>query len=42
LNKTWRREVRSSREYLKVFASSNEWPTWLERRERLLYPLKGI
>jgi hypothetical protein len=31
LNEAWRREVRSSIEYLKVFAMWNEWPTMLER-----------
>jgi hypothetical protein len=32
LNEAWRRKVGSSREYLKVFARWNKWPTMLERR----------
>jgi hypothetical protein len=32
LNEAWRREVESSREYLKVFAMCIECPAKLERR----------
>jgi hypothetical protein len=37
LNEAWRREVESSRGCLKVFASSIEWPTGLERRAGAFY-----
>jgi hypothetical protein len=37
LNEACMREVESSRECLKVFAMSNEWPTVIERRWGAFY-----